>query len=368
MTDPITYAGSGVDYGPLDSFKRLAQQVALGSGQALERRFGFREVAESRGESVHLMETPWGFLAHLAEGLGTKILVADEMARLTGFCYYSSIGQDAFLTIVNDLVTSGAHPISVAMHIAVADAEWFRNENRTRALIFGWYGACLAADCAWGGGETAILCDVVVPGAAVLSGSAHGIIMPKERRIKGNVVAGDAIVLVASSGIHANGITLAREIAARLPKGYLTELSDGSTYGHALLTPTRSYVPLIAACGDANTPIHYAAHITGHGWRKLMRLPQPFAYVIERLPDPFPIFDFIKEQSGADDREMYGTFNMGAGFALYVPQSDAVRVVSVAEQHGYRAFVAGRIESVPERKVVIKPKGIEFDAASLQVR
>ena len=209
---------------------------------------------------------------------------------------------------------------------------------------------------------------MVVPEAVVLSGSAIGIVKPKERLIAGPILHGDVVVIIESSGIHANGLTLARKIADKLPEGYLTKLSDGRTYGETLLDPTHIFVGLVEDCLNAGVSIHSAINVTGHGWRKFMRAVQPFTYVIDRLPGQLPIFDFIQEHGPVDDQEAYANFNMGAGFALYVSEADADAVLEVAASHKLGALRAGYIERSDGKKVVIKPKGLEYSGATLGVR
>lgn len=366
----MTYAGTGVNYDAMDPFKRMAQLAARETAGNIARLNGseFREFEPSRGESAYLIEAAESYLAHVEEGLGTKNLVADAMYDLTGKSYYDHIAQCTVAMIVNDLVTLGALPLSVAMHLAVGTSDWFNDEKRTGDLVTGWKKACDLARCTWGGGETPTLKGVVVPEAVVLSGSAIGIVKPKERLIIGKITHGDVIVIVESSGIHANGLTLARKIADKLPPGgYLTKLSDGRSYGEALLDPTRIYVGLVEDCLDAGVDIHYAVNITGHGWRKLMRATQPFSYMIDTLPTQLPIFSFIQEHGPVDDDEAYGNLNMGAGFALYVTESDVEKVLGVAQQLGLRALAAGHIEN-GDKKVVIKPKGLEYAGETLAVR
>lgn len=362
----MTYAGTGVSYDSMDPFKLAAQLAARTTAGNIDR-LGLSEVKASRGESAYLIDAGEAYLAHVEEGLGTKNLVADAMYALTGKSYYDHVAQCTVAMIVNDLVTLGALPVSVAMHLAVGTSDWFNDKSRTRDLIEGWRNACSLARCTWGGGETPTLKGVVVPEAVVLSGSAIGIIKPKERRIVGKIEHGDAIVIIESSGIHANGLTLARKIADKLPEGYLTRLSDGRSYGEALLDPTHIYVGLVEDCLDCGVDIHYAVNVTGHGWRKLMRATQPFTYVIDALPTQLPIFDFIQEHGPVDDEEAYGNLNMGAGFALYVSEAQTEEVIGVAEQHGLRAFIAGHIKD-GDKKVVINPLGIEFGGSTLAVR
>lgn len=367
MPEKMTYAGTGVDYEAMDPFKRLAQLAARETAGNI-RRFGFSEVEMSRGESAYLIETPDCYLAHVEEGLGTKNLVADAMYRLTEKSYYDQIAQCAAAAIFNDIITLGALPLSAAMHLAVGVSDWFNDEKRYCDFINGWKKACALARCVWGGGETPTLKGVVVPDAVVLSGSAIGIVKPKERLITANIQHGDAIILVESSGIHANGLTMAREIAGRLPDGYLTRLEDGRTYGETLLDPTHIYVGLVEDCLNSGVHIHYAVNITGHGWRKLMRLNQPFAYIIERLPKQLSIFDFIQQHGPVDDSEAYANLNMGAGFALYVPEADAEGVLKIARSFGFGALYAGHIEQNDVKKVAIRPKGLEYPGSTLAIR
>ncbi len=366
----MTYSGVGVNYDAMDPFKRAAQLAARETARNVSRLNGgeFREFEPSRGESAYLIEAAKSYFAHVEEGLGTKNLVADAMYTLTGKSYYDQIAQCAVAMIVNDMITVGALPMSVAMHLAVGSSDWFNDEKRAGDLIAGWKKACDLAGCTWGGGETPTLKDIVMPGTAVISGSAMGIVKPKERLINPfKIRHGDVIVIIESSGMHANGYTLGRGIADKLPNGYLTKLTDGRTYGETLLDPTRIYVRMVEECFYNDVEIHYAVNVTGHGWRKLMRAPQPFTYMIETLPTQLPIFDFIQKHGPVDDREAYGNLNMGAGFALYVSEDDFETVFRVARRLGFRAFVAGHIED-GEKKVVIKPKDLEFFGETLSVR
>jgi len=368
MTEKMTYAGVGVDYEAMDPFKRLAQLAGRETAKAI-LRLGFSEVEMSRGESAYLIDAGDHYVAHVEEGLGTKDLVADAMYRLTGKSNYDHVAQCTVAMIVNDMITLGALPLSVAMHLAVGVSSWFSDEKRCGDLIDGWKKACELARCTWGGGETPTLKGIVHPDTAVLSGSAVGVVKPKSRLINAvNIQHGDAIVIIGSSGIHANGLTLAREIAGKLPNGYLTQLSDGRTYGEALLDPTMIYVPLVEDCFNEGVDIHYAVNITGHGWRKLMRATQPFKYIIDHIPVPHPVFSFIQEHGPVDNMEAYANLNMGAGFALYVRESDVVKVLAIAHSLGMPASRAGTIEAGKVKRVTINPLGLEYLGSTLGVR
>ena len=376
MAEKMTYSGVGVDYNVMDQFKRMAQLAGRETASNISRLNNgeFREVEMSRGESVYLIEAAKSYLALVIEGPGTKNLVADaiycadKMDHLTGKSYYDQIAQCAVAAIANDMITLGALPLSMGMHLAAGDSGWFKDEQKCCDLVQGWKKACNLARCVWGGGETATLKGVVFPETIALSGAAIGLVKPKDRLISADKIqANDAIVFIESSGVHANGLTMTREIAEKLPEGYLTRLSDGRMYGETLLDPTHIYVGLIEDCFDRGINIHYAVNITGHGWRKLMRPKQSFTYIIERLPKQLPIFDFLQEKGPVDDKEAYANFNMGAGFALYVSEADTDAVIEIASLNEFNAFRAGRIKQ-GERKLIIKPKGLEYFGATLGIR
>ncbi|HOA73918.1 MAG TPA: AIR synthase related protein [Phycisphaerae bacterium] len=364
----ITYRSAGVDYDPLDAFKRYCQKSA-GTTVGNLARLGFGEPAGIRGETAYLLETDDAYLAHVEEGLGTKVLVADAMYRLTGQSFYRNIAIDNIATIANDLCACGALPVSMAMFAAVGDTAYLADARRSEDLAAGFAEGCEACGAVWGGGETQVLKGIVSPETMVLGGSAFGQIRPKHLRITGDVRDGDAIVCLASSGVQTNGLTLCRAVAERLPEGYLTKLSDGRTYGEALLDASIIYVRFVAECQSRNIPLHYAVHVTGHGWRKFMRLEAPFVYRISRIRPPQPVFDCIAKAAGLDHREAYGTFNMGVGFAVYVAPEHAEAAVACAGECGYEAWLAGRVCREGDRKaVIIEPLGLEFGAETLAIR
>jgi phosphoribosylformylglycinamidine cyclo-ligase len=364
----LSYESSGVRYGPLDAFKRACQKAARTTTDLLAGH-GFREPATVRGESAYLIEADDHFIAHVEEGLGTKNLVADAVQAESGRCYYRAIGVDTVATIANDLVTSGALPIALAMHAAVGDSDWFADEHRAQELVKGFAEGCRAAGAVWGGGETPALRGMIEPGTVVLSGSAVGRIAPKSLRITGDVADGDAIVFLASSGVQTNGLTLCRRIAESLPARYATRIEGDVTLGEALLEPSTLYVAFVRECQRRTIHLKYAAHVTGHGWRKLMRLEEPFVYEIN-APRPHPaIFRFLVEAGPVDPREAYATFNMGIGFAVYVAPGAAAAALEAARSTGYDAWIAGRVRSDGGRKAVSIPSlGLEFEGDTLQVR
>jgi phosphoribosylformylglycinamidine cyclo-ligase len=364
----LSYESSGVRYDQLDAFKRACQKAAKTTAGLLTAH-GYQEPSTTRGESAYLIEAEDHYLAHVEEGLGTKNLVADAVYTQSKRCFYREIGIDTVATIVNDLITCGALPISVAMHAAVGDSNWFADGTRAADLVAGFAEGCQQAGAVWGGGETPTLRGIVNPDTIVLAGSAVGKISPKSNRIVGDVRDGDSIIFLASSGVQTNGLTLCRQIAEHLPMGYASPIGDGRTYGEALLSPSTIYVLFVRACQRRGLKLNYVAHVTGHGWRKLMRLEEPFVYEINELrPEP-ALFQFLRRSGPIDLREAYATFNMGIGFAAYVSPNIATEVTTLARSVGYDAWIAGTVRKQGDRKAVVVPGlGLTFEGETLQLR
>ncbi|HUK01381.1 MAG TPA: AIR synthase related protein [Steroidobacteraceae bacterium] len=365
--EPINYRSAGVDYERIDSLKVRAQQAARTTARHLGAH-GLKEVERSRGESAYVIECDGQLIASITECLGTKVLVADAVRALSGRSHYDTLAQDTIAMAVNDLITVGATPLTVHAYWAAGGSEWFHDVERMQDLVRGWQAACDVCQVSWGGGETPALAGVVAPGRIDLAASSVGRVHPRERLMLGDrLSSGDQIVLFASSGIHANGVSLARRLAEQIPAGYGALIADGRRFGEALLDPTVLYPPLLERLYAAGILPHYAVNVTGHGWRKLMRHPGAFSYRMQQLPPVPPVLDFLRRGAALDDREAYGTLNMGAGFALFVAASDAARVVRTAQASGIEAWVAGHVESGP-RRVLIEPLGITYEADELALR
>lgn len=365
--DKLTYKQSGVDYSRIDPLKIMAQKAALGTAGNLQAA-GFAEIAASRGESAYVIDMGDWYMASILECLGTKSLVADQMRSLTGKTYYDQIAQDTIAMAVNDIVTVGARPLSIHAYWATGGADWFSDTARMQDLVDGWTRACNQVGVAWGGGETPSLSGVVLPGSIDLAASCVGIIRPKERLIVGQELqAGDAIVLLASSGIHANGISLARKLADSLPDQYATRMPGSRLYGEALLDPTILYSSIVDELLSHHLPLHYISNITGHGWRKLMRHPASLTYRISQIPPVPPVLQFIVDASQMDLSEAYGSLNMGAGFALFMPEAAVTETLRIAERQDIPAVLAGFVESGP-KQVLIDPLGIRYEGESLNLR
>lgn len=360
----LTHFSSGVDYTKIDPLKKLAQNLAKTTSKNSE----IKVIEESRGETAFVWEEEDSYRAFVIESLGTKNLIADEMRKITGKTYYNNLAQDTVAMIINDLIAVGAKPQVVNAYFAAGSSDWFADEKRAKDLTEGWANACKISGAVWGGGESPALSGIINPEVEELAGAAVGIIKPKERLILGDKIEpGDIIILVESSGVHCNGASLIRKIAKDLADGFATKLPNGNYFGDEVLIPTHIYAKVVDALFEGGVDIHYLVNITGHGWRKLMRANRDFTYIMTQIP-PIPlIFDFIQEKSGNLDYEMYGTFNMGAGFAIYLPKDQVEKTQAVIEKHRLRSWRAGLVQE-GKRKVIIKSKNIIFEGKTLNLR
>lgn len=363
----ITYSQVGDDYSTKDPVNKLSQQAALNTAKNL-KNYGFEEMSETRGESAFVWKQNGVYMASVIECLGTKNLIADELRKITGKTYYDVVAHDTVATFINDLSTVGAQPLVVHAFWSVEDNSFLQDKERTKDFIKGWVDAVNLAGATWGGGETSTSKGIIQPGTINLAGSVVGIITSKKRLlIDTKLKDGDRILLLKSNGINANGISLTRAIAKKLPLGYATKLLDGTLYGEALLTKTNIYAKLVQDLLDANLNLHYITNITGHGLRKIMRARQDFSYVIEKIFPAQEIFDFIQKQANLSDYEMYQTYNMGQDYAIFLPKEEMEKALEIVQKNGFEGLDAGYIEA-GERKVTIKPKNIIFRGESLKIR
>ncbi|HTA33462.1 MAG TPA: AIR synthase-related protein [Solirubrobacteraceae bacterium] len=365
MSKDDAYSAAGVDYDALDAGKRLAMAKALSTSSLLAARGG-RALDASRGEPAFVFELGAQTLAFVVEGLGTKSVIARHVLEEQGIDCFAEVAYDTVAAIVNDLCCVGALPLVVNAYFATGASEWYRRSERSASLLEGWRSACADAGCVWGGGESPSLPGMLAEQDIELAGAAVGAVPEGRRAILGErLAAGDEIVLVASSGLHANGASLARSVASRLPDGYATKLG-GATLGEALLEPSVMYVPLVAELLEQDVPLTYLSHVTGHGLLKLMRPDKPLRYRIERLPEVPPVLSYLVAQARMDSQSAYSTFNMGAGFAIYCSAGAGARIVEIADSLGLDALLAGSVEEGP-REVILEPVGVRFGGEQLEL-
>jgi phosphoribosylformylglycinamidine cyclo-ligase len=386
------YREAGVDYAVLDAGKRSALGEALATSHWLADAGG-RALDNSRGEPAFVLRFAGSTLAFVLETLGTKSMLAREYLELAGTVgpgagragddaraagdahtrddanHFGDIAYDTVAAVLNDLVCVGALPLVVNAYFATGSSVWYEHAQRAGTLLDGWRRACDDARCTWGGGESPALAGLLGSEDIELAGSALGCVPPPGEPLLGAELApGDEIVLVPSSGLHANGASLARRVAGQLPEGLLTPLSGDAGaehFGAALLRPSFLYVELVRRLlGDPQVRLTYLSHITGHGLLKLMRPRRELTYRIHALPPVPHVLRFLAEHAGLDAAAAYSTLNMGAGFAVYCRAGDGARVVRIARELGLDALLAGVVQEGP-RQVVLEPVGVTFASDQL---
>jgi phosphoribosylformylglycinamidine cyclo-ligase len=371
MADPpqsqdSAYASAGVDYATLDAGKRLALTEALKTSAALVAHGG-RALDVSRGEPAFVFELGDRTLAFVMEGLGTKAVIARHVAEQTGVNRFDAVAYDTVAAIVNDLCCVGALPLVVNAYFATGSSDWYKRADWHEALVKGWSRACADSDATWGGGESPSLPGLVNDEDIELAGSAVGAMPAGRAPILGERLSpGDEIVLVASSGLHANGASLARMVADRLPDGYATALPSGRGFGEALLDPSVLYARLVAALAKEDLPVSYLSHVTGHGLLKLMRPSHELTYRISDLPPVPEVLAFLADQAGMDAHAAYSTLNMGSGYAVYTAMGTGPQVVDIARELGHEALVAGQVEEGP-RQVIVEPADVTYTTDELDL-
>jgi phosphoribosylformylglycinamidine cyclo-ligase len=335
----LTYKDAGVD---IDAGNALVERIK--PMVAATRRPG---VLSAIGGFGGLFELPQGYrrpvLVAGTDGVGTKLKLAIETGK------HGGVGIDLVAMCANDVIVQGAEPLFFLDYYAAGKLD----VDVAAAVIAGIVEGCRQAGAALLGGETAELPGFYADGDYDLAGFCVGIV-EHDRIIDGSQVkAGDAIVGLASSGLHSNGYSLARKVLERSGAPHDQPL-DGIALIDRLLAPTRIYVkPLLALFADIE--VHALAHITGGGLpENLPRvLPEGLMATIELSSWRRPaVFDWLQSEGGIADAELYRTFNCGLGMAIVLPAAAAERAVALLAEHGEHAWIAGWIEA-GERRVVL---------------
>jgi phosphoribosylformylglycinamidine cyclo-ligase len=314
-----------------------------------------------------VFEAAGRLMAFVVEGLGTKSIIARQVEEQLGVRAFGNVAYDTVAAIVNDLCCVGALPLVVNAYFATGASDWYEHRYRHEDLLAGWREACVDAGATWGGGESPSLPGLLDVRDIELAGAAVGLVPDGREAILGAELGpGDEIVVVASSGLHANGSSLARAIAGRLPEGYGTPLPSGRAFGEALLDRSVLYAALVRALVAGPIDVHYLSHITGHGLLKLMRPRRELTYRIGWLPEVPEVLAFLAEHAGMSPSAAYTTFNMGCGFAVYCAAGAADEVVRLATELGLSAGVAGSVEEGP-RRVVLEPVDVVYESGEMDL-
>ena len=292
-------------------------------------------------------------IAIATDGVGTKILVAEACER------YDTVGIDCVAMNVNDIICVGARPLSMVDYIAVQEA----HDDLLTELAAGLLAGARLARINIPGGEVAQLKEMVTglkPGYGFdLVGTCVGTVALEDLIIGADVRPGDAIIGVASSGIHSNGLTLARRVLFDRMKltvdSHIPEI--GRALGEELLEPTAIYVDETMALVESDISVKSLAHITSDGFLNLTRAQASVGYRLTDLPEPQPIFELIAGGGPVETTEMYQVFNMGIGLCAVVDAADADRAVSILGADR-EARIIGEVFDDPEERVELTAQGL----------
>ncbi|MDR0522832.1 MAG: phosphoribosylformylglycinamidine cyclo-ligase [Candidatus Methanoplasma sp.] len=337
MTEGWTYSKAGVD------IDRKSSAIGSLVGELRHRREGIGRMVRIPNLFASLIDYGSEYLTLATDGVGTKLLIAEELG------VWDTVGIDCVAMNVNDTICVNAEPMSFVDYVAVAVPD----EGVAKAIGKGLEKGAALSDMEIVGGEIAVLPEMV--NCVDLSGTCLGRVA-KDRVITGESCAeGDLIVGLESSGIHSNGLTLARKVMQAAGVSMTDRLPGiGGTIGEELLTPTEIYVKQVLGMTSAHE-VHGLVDITGGGLRNILRMREGLRYVIDDPIRPGPVFEKIRELGGVDDREMYQTLNMGMGFAVIAPPAEAE---AIARENG-NAKIVGRVES--GRGVLLEEGGVLYD-------
>jgi phosphoribosylformylglycinamidine cyclo-ligase len=337
--EPLTYAQAGVDVEAGDRAVALMRSAveATHCPAVLGGIGGFAglwRLAAGRGPDG-LPADP--VLAAASDGVGTKLLVAQALDR------HDTVGIDLVAMVVDDVVVTGAEPLFVLDYLAVGRVD----PARVAAIVAGVAEGCRLARCALLGGETAEHPDAMAPGDYDLAGFALGIVERDRLLGPDRVAAGDVLLGLAASGLHANGFSLARQVLARAGIGYDRDLPDlGGPVGEALLTPTRIYAPHLVDLLAAGVEVHALCHVTGGGLPgNLPRcLPPDLTARIDRSSwEPSPVFRLLADLGPVEDAELARATNLGVGMVVVLPPSEADRATSFLTARQVPTWVMGEV-------------------------
>ena len=272
------------------------------------------------------------------DGVGTKLKLAFALDR------HDTVGQDLVNHCVNDIAVLGAEPLFFLDYIGTGRLE----PHVFNQLISGFAQACAENNCALLGGETAQMPGFYRKGEYDLSGTIVGVV-EKSKILDGkNIKPGDAVIGLASSGLHTNGFSLARKIFFEKlklkPGSYLPELRN--TIGDELLKVHVSYGPAVQVLLRKGGMVRGLAHITGGGFvDNIPRvLPKKCDVVIRKGSwDVPPIFQLLAEKGGVEESELYQVFNMGIGMTVIVPQNKANAALTLLRAQKHEAWLIGEV-------------------------
>jgi len=318
----MTYAKAGVD---IDS---KSAAIASLVKELRYRRTGKGRMMDVKGQFTSLIDFGNSALTLCTDGVGTKLLVAEALNK------WDTVGIDCMAMNVNDTICVGAEPFAFVDYIAIDKP----NPEITEAIGIGLQKGAKLSDCEIVGGEIAVLPEMV--NGVDLSGTCLGFVDKKRIVTGAQIKIGDVIIGLPSSGIHSNGMTLARKVLEKNEVSFDQKFDElGKSIGVELLTPTTIYVHQVLKLLDRVRAIGMA-DVTGGGLRNLVRLKKGVRFDVSRPLKPQPIFRLLQELGNIEEKEMYQTFNMGMGFAIIVRERNTKEAVKIL---GKGARVVGEV-------------------------
>ena len=331
-----TYAGAGVDIEAGDRAVELMRSAVLRASrpEVVGGIGGFAGLFDASRLTAYRRP----LLATATDGVGTKVVIAQRLGR------YGTVGIDLVAMVVDDLVTCGAEPLFMTDYVVFGAL----NPQRAAEVVAGVARGCELAGCALLGGETAEHPGHLGPGDFDLAGAATGVVEADALLGPDRVRAGDAILAMPSSGLHANGYSLVRRVIDEAGLALDAEPPGlGTTLGEELLVPTTIYardcLGLARECD-----VHAFAHVTGGGLAaNLARaLPPGAGAVVERATwRPPAIFGLLADAGDIGGDEMERVFNMGVGMFAVVAEDEADRAQQILSARGIPAWIAGEVRS-----------------------
>lgn len=296
-------------------------------------------------EKIKGMEKP--VLLSGTDGVGTKIQLAFLLDK------HDTVGIDCVAMCVNDVVCAGAEPLFFLDYIACGK----NYPEKIAAIVKGVAEGCKQAGAALVGGETAEHPGLMPEEEYDLAGFAVGVAEEKDLITGADVKPGDALVGIASSGVHSNGFSLIRKVF-NVNRETLSVHYDelGATLGETLLTPTKIYVKALQEVKKAGVTIKGCSHITGGGFYENIprMLPDGVGAKVEKgsfeIP---PIFALMQKTGGLEEKMMYNTYNMGLGMVLAVDAADADRTVAALKAAGENAWTVGEVVAGAHEAVIV---------------
>jgi len=332
-----TYAKSGVNIDQKSSaIKALVDKLDY-------KRDGIGQNVRLPGLFASLIDFGDKYITMATDGVGSKLMIAEALNK------WDTVGIDCIAMNVNDTICVNAEPTSFVDYIAIDKP----NDDITREIGIGLQKGAELSNMEIVGGEIAVLPEIV--NGVDLSGTCLGYV-PKDKIITGDKCEeGDLIISIRSSGIHSNGLTLARKIVEANNIAWTDSVPGLSkSIGEELLTPTEIYVKQILEI-TSNFNVHGLVDITGGGLRNILRMKKGLQYVISDPVKPAPIFQKLQELGEVEDQEIYQTLNMSMGFTIIAPADDAEQIAKKYQN----ADIVGRVQK--GNGVLLEPGNILYD-------